>query len=315
MKVRYQAHRLAANPILHPGLDKAPPARRASTLQSPSLIRVPAWVHRPLGRYYLYFAQHLGTSIRLAFADALGGPWRVHGAGVLDLAASLFPTRPLPAPAGTPTAPDLEEAGTPHLGAPQVLVDHANRRIVMYFAGLAAHGTPRTRVATSSDGLAFTAREPLLGPPGFRVFRHGGAHFAIATPGVLYRSEDGLTDFMPGPALFPPTQRHAGLWQRDDTLHVFWTQVTDAPERILASRIGLAGDWQAWHASEPTEVLRPEHEWEGAGLPVAASTPGGVEQPVHQLRDPAIFEEEGRVYLLYTVAGAQGIAIAELTLD
>ncbi|MHB8621379.1 MAG: hypothetical protein ACYDAG_17750, partial [Chloroflexota bacterium] len=31
-----------------------------------------------------------------------------------------------------------------------------------------------------------------------------------------------------------------------------------------------------------------------------------------QLRDPAIFEEVGRRFLLYSVAGEQGIGIAEL---
>jgi hypothetical protein len=35
-------------------------------------------------------------------------------------------------------------------------------------------------------------------------------------------------------------------------------------------------------------------------------------QPVNQLRDPAIFEDSGKIYLLYTVAGEQGIAIGEL---
>ena len=34
--------------------------------------------------------------------------------------------------------------------------------------------------------------------------------------------------------------------------------------------------------------------------------------PVRQLRDPAVFEDEGHLYLLYSVAGEQGIAIAEL---
>jgi hypothetical protein len=36
---------------------------------------------------------------------------------------------------------------------------------------------------------------------------------------------------------------------------------------------------------------------------------------VNQLRDPAIFEDNGRVYLLYAVAGESGIAIAEVFLD
>ena len=35
-------------------------------------------------------------------------------------------------------------------------------------------------------------------------------------------------------------------------------------------------------------------------------------RPVNQLRDPAIYEEDGRIYLLYAVAGEQGIGIGEL---
>jgi hypothetical protein len=35
-------------------------------------------------------------------------------------------------------------------------------------------------------------------------------------------------------------------------------------------------------------------------------------QAVHQLRDPAVYEEDGRTYLLYSVAGESGIAMAEL---
>jgi hypothetical protein len=37
--------------------------------------------------------------------------------------------------------------------------------------------------------------------------------------------------------------------------------------------------------------------------------------PVRQLRDPAIFREDGRTWLLYSVAGENGIAIAELKDD
>ena len=37
-----------------------------------------------------------------------------------------------------------------------------------------------------------------------------------------------------------------------------------------------------------------------------------VNGPARQLRDPAIFEEDGQTYLLYAVAGEQGLAIARL---
>ena len=63
---------------------------------------------------------------------------------------------------------------------------------------------------------------------------------------------------------------------------------------------------------EPADLLRPERDWEGAGLPVGSSQIGLSYEPVNQLRDPAIFQKEARSYLLYSVAGERGIALAEL---
>ena len=54
----------------------------------PSPLRVPAWAPGPrLGLYYLYFAHHTGSHIRLAYADTPEGPWEVYnpGSGVLSL--------------------------------------------------------------------------------------------------------------------------------------------------------------------------------------------------------------------------------------
>ena len=134
-------------------------------------------------------------------------------------------------------------------------------------------------------------------------------------PGVFYRSEDGCTQFETGPTLFNRNMRHAALLRRGDQLYVFWTQVGDEPECILLSTIDLQPDWMAWKASEPIEVLRPEYAWEGSDEALAPSIRGAIRVPVNQLRDPAIFEEDGRVFLLYAVAGESGIAIAEVFLD
>ena len=301
--------------------------------QGPSLIRVPDWLPNPLGRYYLYFADHKGAYIRLAFADALEGPWRTHRPGSLQLATSRFPVEPPPqpatdpyanddsrlpgrAPAGTPgIPPPLEDATIAHIASPDVHVDHANRRIVMYYHGLVSFGTQRTRVATSGNGIDFEAREQLLGPSYFRAFRHKGFVFALAMPGILLRSSDGLSDFERGPTLFEPLQRHTALLKRGNTLNVFWTRVGDAPERVYCSAIDLSGPWEQWRAGEASEVLRPETAWEGADLPVEPSFRGAIAIEVNQLRDPAIHEEDGRVLLLYAVKGESGIAIAELVTD
>jgi len=48
-----------------------------------------------------------------------------------------------------------------------------------------------------------------------------------------------------------------------------------------------------------------------AGPPVL-SRYGAARGRVRQVRDPAVYAEDGRLYLLYSVAGEQGIAIARL---
>ena len=61
-------------------------------VQGPSLIKVPTWVEKPLGKYYLYFADHKGDRIKMAFSDSLSGPWQIYKGGVLSLADSNFLT-------------------------------------------------------------------------------------------------------------------------------------------------------------------------------------------------------------------------------
>ena len=90
-----RATRLLDDPIIapdfHPSIGK--------NIQGPSLIRVPDWVESRLGTYYLYFADHKGSYIRLAYADDLRGPWKVYPPGSLQLAESHFLTEPPDAPA------------------------------------------------------------------------------------------------------------------------------------------------------------------------------------------------------------------------
>lgn len=322
----YAVRRLVDRPIVAPGLD----ARMGANIEGPSLIAAPPWLPNRLGRYYLYFADHKGDYIRLAYADRLEGPWRIHSPGSLQFSQTKLPARLVGPPeaearlrdiaqrrdpveyAGVPTP--LEDASLPHVASPDVHVDPVRRRIVMYYHGLAEFGVQRTRVAVSTDGVNFEALDgPTLGPAYMRVFDHGGWKYAMAMPGQFLRSRDGLTPFEPGPTLFASDQRHSALLARGDTLQVFWTRVGDAPERIYASTVDLRPDWREWKASEPIEVMRPERTWEGAGLPAKPSYRSAINREVNQLRDPAIFVENDRTYLLYTVKGERGIGIAELT--
>jgi hypothetical protein len=206
----------------------------------------------------------------------------------------------------------LSEITTPHIASPDVHVDAERRRIVMYFHGLDGVGVQVSRVAISHNGIDFAARPEVIGRSYMRIFPHDGMTYALTMPGVLSRSADGLSDFVTGPTLFNPNMRHAAVLKRDGALFVFWTQVGDAPERILLSRIALDGDWHGWRDEPPVEVMRPEHAWEGADAPVVPSVRSTAYGVVNQLRDPAVYEEAGETYLLYAVGGESGIAIARV---
>jgi hypothetical protein len=74
----------------------------------------------------------------------------------------------------------------------------------------------------------------------------------------------------------------------------------------------LGPDWRQWQPDPPIDLVHPTEPWEGADQPREPSVPGPARQPVQQLRDPAVYTEGGRTYLLYCVAGEQGIAIGEV---
>ena len=281
--------RLPTNPIIRLNMDD----RLDGNINGPSVIRVPPWLPDPLGRYYCYFAHHHGTFIRLAYADDIAGPWSVYTPGVIDLRESQF---------------------SKHIASPDAHIDHERREVRLYYHGCCMDTPPTqvTRAATSRDGIHFHLHEEILGESYWRGFRWRDHSYGLVMPGTFYRSADPLTGYERGPTLFPPTMRHAAVQLVGDTLHIFWTNVGDTPERILMSTVNLTDDWFAWTASAPKLVLAPETAYEGAQLPLLPSQRGAILTPARQLRDPCILEDEGRTWLFYVVAGEQGIAVAEL---
>ena len=287
----FRAIRFRENPLIYPELDE----RIGCNINGPSLIRVPDWIPNPLGRYYLYFAHHHGTFIRLAYADTLRGPWKIYPGGALRLE---------------------DTAGRDHIASPDAHVCEEERRVRMYFHAVTDAGQ-RSFLATSADGLHFQARTEALGPFYFRVFRRDCAWFAIAKRtdapggGVLLRSADGVAPFEEGPYILPG-QRHVAVWTRGPRLSIFFSRGGDCPERLLVAEMNLVGDWKHWRPSAPVELLRPETKEEGVDLPLGPSRFGAARGPARELRDPAVYEEDGRLYLFYTGAGESNICGAEL---
>jgi hypothetical protein len=323
---RITAQRFAENPLVTTRTS----ASLGDNINGPTVIRVPAWVERPLGRYYMYFAHHMGMHIRLAYADRLEGPWRIHEPGVLPVASTAF-HRPQPDP------PENLENFYTHVASPEIFVDESRRRLLLWVHGWYTNGQrwpvgeaaardwarqngygQYTQVAESANGLQFEVRPAVTRASYLRVFRHENLFYGMARLGQLLRSKDPMGVFDNGPNPFREGPyanrvRHVAVAQRAATLVVFFTAIGDNPERVIAASIDRTGDWSGWRVSEAVDVLRPEAPYECPNLPSAPSVGGDVKEPVRQLRDPAIFEEDGRTFLFYSFCGEQGIAGAELT--
>ena len=299
-------------------------------VQGPSLIKVPTWVEKPLGKYYLYFADHKGDRIKMAFSDSLSGPWQIYKGGVLSLADSNFLTAKPKVPkdfdltALEPREVDeslrkfipkkIDDLTIPHIASPDVHVDDLNNRVLMYFHGLDEFGLQKTRVATSSDGVNFVAKEKIVGWPYFRKFSYRNEDYALSMPGVIYKRNGDIEDFKILNQLMEENTRHSAVMVRNDFLLIFFTRKGDSPERILMTTIDLSKPIMLWRTSEPVEVLKPEKEWEGANLPLYKSVASAINTPVNQLRDPALFFEGGKNYLLYSVRGENGIGIVQFSI-
>lgn len=269
----------------------------------PSMVRVD-------DRYLLYFAHHLGDTIRLAVGESVTGPF--------ELVESVLHR------ADTPATGEY-----PHIASPDVhILDDGSFR--MYFHaplsereaghlpwwGRTDGGDQHTIVAHSNDGgrsFAVT-HDRAFAPSYVRAFRWSGAWWAVAMPGIVLRSDDGLDGWEHVADILPAGTRHCAVRPRPSMpdhgrWEVWFTRKGDAPERIVHVDVDPA----TWKTSEPTEVLRPERMWEGIDRPSAPSEPGIALGPQCQLRDPFVFDDtDGSRWLLYAFAGEQGIGVTRI---
>jgi len=321
-----RATRLPQNPLVTVNSS----ATLGDNVNGPSVVRVPSWVANPMGRYYMYFAHHTGAHVRLAYADAIEGPWKIYDPGVLNVSETAF-FRAQPDPPNSP------EGFYTHVASPEIYIDDANRKIVTWFHGwwteqnvwpvtsvadARAWARQRgygqyTQVAESTDGLHFTVHAPITRESYLRVFREAGQFYGLARLGILSRTKDPLQAFELGPnpfrdGAYAGRVRHVALLRRGEIMNVFFSGIGDAPEHIMMSTIDLGGDWSTWKASAPIDVLTPEASYECPDLPNVPSEAGEIEGRAKQMRDPAVFADGGRTFLFYTICGEQGVAAAEI---
>lgn len=297
--------RLPGNPIITPDMVPWDPV---TNINGPSLIRTPSWLKKPLGKYYLYFANHRGPAIHLAYADDLSGPWTMLRAEPLSIESVALVNNEI-----------IDQRS--HLGSPDIFVDDDNQQIRMYFHFRLPKLGHLSSVALSPDGLAFTPSPGSLGKTYVRHFRYQNQFYFIDKKGGLSRSPDGLRSFEKSPkkiaaALSNPDTgaylRHVGLSVINDELSIFFTRIGDAPESIFRSSMNLAGNWLDYWPTAPELILQPTTQYEGADLPIVPSKKGDAKVRMCELRDPYIFHDDGETYLVYAVAGEFGIAIAKM---
>lgn len=306
----YLVERFLQNPIITPSMMGS----AGDNINGPSLIKAPDWLPNKLGKYYLYFAHHEGEHIRLAYANDLAGPWTIYKPGVIHAK-------------DTGWNPD-------HIASPDVLIDDERQEIRVYFHSpvtpVPKSSDPQYRekligtrqdsfVAVSKNGLDFKIHPESLGPSYFRVWQWGGYYYALPRLGIpLLRSKTGFAPFeraSHSPFEADPAFkniRHVAVMVEGSKLTVFYTRIGDAPERIFVTEIDMTPDWESWHAATPHTVLAPQTGYEGVALPLVPSQRGSSTEPENGLRDPAVYREGGKLYLLYTIEAERGIAAAEL---
>ena len=326
-------------------------------INGPSLIRIPDWIS-PANRanrsavYYLYFADHVGDYVRMAWAENITGPWHLYqiGSNVARGNRGVLDNGGRDINVGNGIV--IEEN---HLASPDVHVDNENRQIILYFHSGSStffNGEEMngqfTWVATSPDGLDFNDRiEPVrLSTSYVRVFEHDNELYAFDNSSSPKRALDADNPWEPpsnyysgatlsslwetrsGSFTQEPIEENLGLSRAElrvrhtavrvvgNELQVFYTRRGDSPERVMMSTVDLrAGDFENWEFSfPPAELLTATSGWEGGQYEPEPSETSAAPENVNQLRDPYVFEDsDGSLYLIYAGSGEDGLGIAAMS--
>jgi len=291
--------RLNNNPLVTPGML---PNRDGENINGPSVIKTPKWLKKPLGKFYLYFAHHRGSYIRLAFADHIEGPWKIYTPGTLRLSDC--------------TCVD-------HIASPDVHIDEDEKKIRMYFHGVdKSTNRQSTYIATSDDGLQFKTSKNIIADFYLKVVAWNNLWIGVTKGGVIHASTSKNGPFQKMQhKLFKLKSidandagdiRHLALNIFKNTLYIYFTCIGDMAESIYEAEVSLANQMALWKIKNIKIILKPTEPYEGSLVDLKPSLSGASSEKENALRDPAVLNDDGKQYLFYAVAGESGIAAAEI---
>lgn len=217
----------------------------------PSVIRLPNWLAAadradPSANYYMYYGNHTGDYIKLKWAASIGGTWTDYDIdagtinGVFDVGGN------------DPTRDDYD-----HISAPDVIVDDANQRFVMYFHGDRDSSSPAPTVherfvATSATGLNFNdpvsgngepghgpvevtvltdeglTRDVWIGDDYMKVFEKNGRFYGVGKRGII-NAAPATGNIWAQPTGPDDDDPFREAWDREDTPESNWSSYTTGP--------------------------------------------------------------------------------------
>lgn len=128
----------------------------------------------------------------------------------------------------------------------------------------------------------------------------------------IYRSEKVESEFTLVKEIIIEFEiRHLSVNLKGDVIEVFYSGLYQTPERIMKFDILVDEFPKNWAVSNSQCVRAPTENWEGSQFKLIPSKKSYGNKR-NQLRDPFLFNDSGKNYLFYSVAGESGIAVAEL---
>ncbi len=286
------------------------PKNQRKSICNPCLIKTPTWFKNKLGKYYLYFADHKGKFIKLLYSDHLDKGWKFFNKKILQI--------------NTKTKYDAFN----HIASPEVYINNNEKKIYMF-----THSHSRSKIgqwtylSLSKDGLSYISKfDQPLAPFYFRLFKYKKYYYGIVKGGDLWRSKNIDTKYTQCQNLLSKKKsastlhnknrsiRHLGILREKENLYCVFSRIGDCPERIFYTKFHLSKNYSDWKFQKIKEILRPTFPYEGSNLKLKKSKPGDAPKAENALRDPYLFKNKNKTYLIYCVKGEKNFALSEIYL-